>query len=74
MLEHLQNSLTLKAEDAIELANQIKRALNNPALRTRLAKAGRQTVLDRFTLDHMVDNIWGWLQGILCENPTSQPV
>ncbi len=74
MLKHLQNSLTFQAEDAIGLANHIEHALNDTTLRARLAKAGQRTVLDRFTLDHMVDNIEGWLQGILHENPTPQPV
>jgi glycosyltransferase involved in cell wall biosynthesis len=69
MLEHLQNALTFEAEDATGLADRIEQALNNPGLRARLASAGQQTVLERFTLDRMVDNIESWLEGILCENP-----
>ena len=69
MLQHLQNALTFKAKDAVGLADRIEQAMNDPDLRARLARAGQQTVLERFTLDRMVDNIEGWLQGILRENP-----
>ena len=64
MLDNHQNALTFKAEDAIGLVNQIELALNNRALRVRLANAGRQTVLDRFTLNQMVDNIETWLESL----------
>jgi glycosyltransferase involved in cell wall biosynthesis len=70
MLAHRQNALTFKAEDAIGLATQIELVLIDPPLRVQLAQAGQQTVLDRFTLDRMVNNIEGWLQGVLGENLT----
>jgi glycosyltransferase involved in cell wall biosynthesis len=70
MFEPQQNALTFKAEDVTGLANQIERALNDSALRVRLARAGQQTVLNRFTLDRMVDNIESWLEGIVRETHT----
>jgi glycogen synthase len=69
MLAHRQNALTFTAEDAAGLAVQIELAMSDPALRAQLAQAGQQTVLDRFTLDRMVDNIENWLQGIVRESP-----
>ena len=71
MLAHQQNALTFKAEDAVGLAAQIELALMKPGLGAQLALAGQQTILERFTLDRMVDNIEAWLQGILNENPAS---
>lgn len=70
MLSNGENALTFKAEDANGLANCIERALHEPDLRRKLALAGQQTVLERFTLDHMVDNVETWLEDILRENTT----
>jgi len=69
MLQHQQNALTFKAEDAAGLAGCIEQAINDPDLRVQLARAGQQTVLERFTLDRMVDEMESWLDGILRENP-----
>ena len=69
MLQHQQNALTFKAGNATGLAGCIEQAMNDPDLRIRLAHAGQQTVLERFTLDRMVDEVESWLDGILRENP-----
>jgi glycogen synthase len=69
-----ENSLTFKPEDAGELADQIERALDDPALRRRLAQAGQHTVLERFTLERMIDDTEAWLEQILHENTAPQPV
>lgn len=74
MFDNGQNALTFKAEDAVGLANQIERALLDPALRRRLACAGQRTVLERFTLGRMIDDLEVWLQQIVHENSAPQPL
>jgi glycogen(starch) synthase len=64
MLVNEENSLTFQPEDAVALANHIERVLNEPALLSRLAYAGQQTILERFTLDRMVDDFETWLTSI----------
>jgi glycogen(starch) synthase len=69
MLANGQNALTFKAEDAEGLADHITRVLDDPSLRLRLARAGQQTVLERFTLERMVDDIERYLMDILKNVP-----
>lgn len=64
ILKDGENGLTFPAEDAEGLARQIKRVASSPELLRRLAEAGQQTVLERFTLDRMVDEIEGYLQDV----------
>ena len=61
MLEHGENALTFPAEDAAALARHIACAQADPALRSRLAQAGQQMVLARFTLDRMVHDVEAYL-------------
>jgi len=65
MLEDGVNALVFVPEDAPGLAECILQLQRDPALRARLAAAGRQTVLERFTLERMVDELEGWLAGIV---------
>jgi glycosyltransferase involved in cell wall biosynthesis len=65
MLFDGQNALTFKAEDFETLARHIAAVAENPALRVRLARAGQQLVLERFTLDRMVDEIEQFLQDVI---------
>jgi glycosyltransferase involved in cell wall biosynthesis len=69
MLQNNQNALTFQAGDARGLADQVEQILSDPTLLKRLARAGQRTVLERFTLDRMVNEIESWLEGILRENP-----
>lgn len=64
MLVNEENSLTFQPEDAVALANHIERVLNEPTLLSRLAYVGQRTILERFTLNRMVDDIEVWLQSI----------
>ena len=57
MLRHDQNALTFQPGDARGLADSIARAIEQPALREQLARAGQQTVLERFTVQRMVDEL-----------------
>jgi glycogen(starch) synthase len=61
MLENGVNALTFPPNDAAALSACIGRMRRDPSLRTRLAEAGRCTVLDRFTLGRMVDQMETWL-------------
>lgn len=60
-----ENGLTFIPGDAEGLARQIKRIASDPALIYRLAEAGHRTVLERFTLDRMVDEIEGYLLSVV---------
>jgi glycosyltransferase involved in cell wall biosynthesis len=64
MMQHGQNALTYPAGDAAALANAIELAFNDPALRARLAHAGQQLVLERFTLQRMVADFEAWLDDL----------
>lgn len=64
MLENEVNALTFPPGDAEALARCIQQVRDDPDLRMRLGKAGRETVLERFTLDRMVDNVEAWLEAI----------
>ena len=65
MLVNGENALTFEAGDAVGLANQIAYVLDEPELRLRLVDAGRNQVLERFTLERMVDNMETWLGSIV---------
>lgn len=52
-----QTGLTFPGGQADTLADQLQRLLRAPELRKRLAAAGRLCVEERFTLEHMVDQI-----------------
>ncbi len=56
-----ETGLTFAPEDADGLAEQITRLIGDPDLYCRLAQAGRQTVLENFTLDKMVKEIEAYL-------------
>ena len=64
MFDNGRNSLTFKAENASGLADQIELALNDPVLREQLAQSGKQMVLERFTLERMIDNTETWLESL----------
>jgi glycosyltransferase involved in cell wall biosynthesis len=56
-----ENGLTFAPEDADGLADQVCRLIADPDLCCRLSQAGRQTVLENFTLDKMVKEIEAYL-------------
>ena len=61
ILRHGETGLTFEPEDADGLAEQVTRLIIDPDLCCRLAQAGRQTVLENFTLDKMVKEIEAYL-------------
>lgn len=64
MLEDGINSLVFPPGDHQQLAKQIWQLKQNPALRQQIATTGQQTVLQRFTLQRMVDEIESWIEEI----------
>lgn len=60
-----ETGLTFAPGDAHGLAEQVTRLLLDPELCCRLALAGRQTVLENFTLDKMVKEIEVYLQEVI---------
>jgi glycogen synthase len=60
-----ETGLTFAPEDADGLAEQVTRLLIDPDLCCRLARAGRQTVLENFTLDKMVKEIEAYLLSVV---------
>jgi glycosyltransferase involved in cell wall biosynthesis len=61
MLIHNQNALTFQAEDAAALAEHLIVAQSDPMHRTKLASAGQQMILERFTLERMVNDLESYL-------------
>ena len=56
-----ETGFTFAPEDADGLAEQVTRLIIDPDLCCRLAQAGRQTVLENFTLDKMVKEVEAYL-------------
>lgn len=56
-----ETGFTFAPEDADGLAAQVNRLIIDPDLRCRMAQAGRQTVLESFTLEKMVKEIEEYL-------------
>lgn len=65
MLSNDVNALVYPPDDAERLAACILALKDDPARRARLAQAGQEMVLARFTLDRMVDEMEAWLQEIV---------
>jgi len=64
ILEAGVNGLTFPPEDADSLAACILQLRCDPDLRRRLAEAGRNTVLERFSLKRMTENVGEWLESV----------
>ena len=71
MLIDGQNALTFKPEDTKCLAVHITRIVNNPSLRVKLARAGQQMILERFTIDRMVREVEQYLLNIAATTPVT---
>jgi glycosyltransferase involved in cell wall biosynthesis len=59
-----ENGLLFAPGDAGDLAQKIARLAADPGLRRRLALAGQQTVIERFTGTKMMDAIESYLQEV----------
>jgi glycogen(starch) synthase len=63
-----ETGLAFAPEDADGLADQVARLIADPELRSQLARAGRDVVLNHFTLDRMVAEIEAYLQEVRQES------
>jgi glycosyltransferase involved in cell wall biosynthesis len=61
---HGQNGLLFQAGDAVDLAEQIKRLLNNPVLLQTLAIHGRRTAEERFDINKMISELEAYLEEV----------
>jgi glycosyltransferase involved in cell wall biosynthesis len=59
-----ENALTFTTDNPISLASQLKRLIELPDLRERLATSARQTAVDKFDLRRMTKEIESYLQDI----------
>jgi glycogen(starch) synthase len=64
MLERGVNALVFPPEDSTALSECILQVRQDPTQRAQLAEAGRRTVLERFTLERMIDELEAWLEEI----------
>jgi glycosyltransferase involved in cell wall biosynthesis len=59
-----ENGLLFAPGDPEDLAKKIARLLDDPELRKKLALVGKQTIMERFTVTKMMDEIEGFLQEV----------
>jgi spore coat protein SA len=60
-ISHGKNGLLFQAGDAVGLAGQVKRLLEDPTLQRTLAMEGRRIAEERFNINKMVDEIEAYL-------------
>src|SRR6266498_2564156 len=72
ILKEGETGLTFVPEAADGLAEQISRLIADPDLCCHLAQAGRQTVLENFTLDKMAQQIEDYLLSCLVRNSSNR--
>ncbi len=65
MLDDGVNALVFAPEDAKGLAEKITQIQHAPERLASLAEAGRRTVMERFTLERMADDVEAWLEEIV---------
>jgi len=64
-----ENGLLFEAGAAEDLAEKVVRLAADPDLRRRLARAGEQTIVERFTKTRMMDEIESYLQEVCQSSP-----
>jgi glycosyltransferase involved in cell wall biosynthesis len=69
ILRNEENGLAVEPGDPDALAEQIKRAVSDAALRNRVARAGRKTVVEQFDIERMANGIEGYLRQVISQQP-----
>lgn len=65
---HGENGLLFQPGDASDLANQVRRLLEEPSLLRKLAEGGRKTAEERFDIHKMVANLEAYLMKVIENN------
>jgi len=61
---HGENGFLFQPGNAVDLAEQIRKLLNNPSLQRSLAIGGRKTAEERFDINKMVDELEAYLKKV----------
>jgi len=69
-----ENGLLFMPNDSEDLAKKIACLLNDPESHNRIGYAGRQTILERFTMTKMMDEIESYLQDVAYVSTAEKPV
>jgi glycosyltransferase involved in cell wall biosynthesis len=67
-----ENGLLFVPNDPEDLANKIARLVDDPDSRDQIGHAGRQTVLERFTVTKMMNEMEGYLQEVASASTTKK--
>jgi glycosyltransferase involved in cell wall biosynthesis len=67
-----ENGLLFMPDDAEDLANKIARLVDDPESRNRIRHAGKQTVLEHFTMTKMMDEIEEFLLAVASDADTKK--
>jgi glycosyltransferase involved in cell wall biosynthesis len=69
-----ENGLLFTPNDPDELAKKLVTLADDPALRAKIASAGKQTILERFTMTKMMDEIESYLLDVAHDSNTAKSV
>jgi glycosyltransferase involved in cell wall biosynthesis len=67
-----ENGLLFSPSNPEDLARQIARLVDDPDLRRKLAEAGKQTIIERFAVTTMMDDMESFLQDVACDSITQK--
>jgi glycosyltransferase involved in cell wall biosynthesis len=67
-----ENGLLFMPNDPEDLAKKLAHLVDDPESCRRLAEAGKQTIMERFTITMMMDNIESFLQDVVYVSTTEK--
>jgi glycosyltransferase involved in cell wall biosynthesis len=67
-----ENGLLFTPGNSEDLAQKIARLVDDPELRRKLAEAGKQTIMERFTIARMMDDIESFLEAVALVSTTEK--
>jgi glycosyltransferase involved in cell wall biosynthesis len=65
LLVHEKTGLVFEADNPESLAEQFRRALGDPAMATRLSKAGQQEVMEHFNIEYTIEQVESFLESLV---------
>ena len=65
ILSENENALLFTPDDPVSLSKQLKRLIESPQLRERLAASGRETAVNKFDIQRMTSEIETYLQALV---------